>query len=140
MAEAVKASFQFERFKIPNFTYNESTKAEVTLNLVLTPKGYYNKGEFMMELNLVARDNDDLESIILTVKSVAFFKFESDLQLKEIPPFFYQNAIAIVFPYLRAFISNLTLQANTGLIILGLLNLSNLQDEFISNTVEASKS
>lgn len=49
-----------------------------------------------------------------------------NLKCKEdIPEFFYSNSIAIMFPYLRAFVSLVTMQANFGEpIVLPLLNLS----------------
>ncbi|MDB5153047.1 MAG: Protein-export protein SecB [Mucilaginibacter sp.] len=136
MAEAMKAAFKFEKFKIPNFSYNESNKPETTLNMEINPKGIYNKGVFDVELEFIARDENNPDFIVLKLKLIATFKFDEAIPLKNIPPFFYQNSIAIVFPYIRAFVSNLTLQANTGLILLGLLNLSNLQQEFIDNTIE----
>ncbi|MBK7039827.1 MAG: protein-export chaperone SecB [Bacteroidetes bacterium] len=55
--------------------------------------------------------------------------------LVEIPTFFYKNCIAIIFPYLRAFLSTLTLQANVKPLILPLMNLSGLEKPLIENTV-----
>ncbi|EXZ22215.1 pretranslocase subunit SecB family protein, partial [Bacteroides fragilis str. S13 L11] len=54
--------------------------------------------------------------------------------LAEIPNFFYPNSIAILFPYVRAFVSTLTLQANIKPILLPTLNLSSLQDTLRENT------
>ena len=62
--------------------------------------------------------------------------FSIFLKLNSIPSFFYKNAIAIMFPYVRAFISTLTLQANTKLLNLGLMNLSSLEKPLIENTIE----
>lgn len=138
MAEAISAAFKFEKFKIPNFFYDESSKDETTLNLDITPRGNYKNGIFNVEVNLTAWDCEERINVILRVKCIATFQFVNAIALNEIPSYFYQNSIAIVFPYIRAFISNLTLQANTGLIILGLLNLSNLERVLIENTVDAS--
>ena len=47
---------------------------------------------------------------------------------------FISNSIAILFPYVRAFVSTLTLQANIKPILLPTLNLSSLQDILRENT------
>ena len=46
----------------------------------------------------------------------------------EIPDFFYPNSLAIIFPYIRAFVSTLTLQANVRPIVLPTVNLMGLTD------------
>lgn len=38
--------------------------------------------------------------------------FESARTLEDIPDYFYANSIAILFPYVRAFVSTVSLQAN----------------------------
>jgi len=40
-----------------------------------------------------------------------------------------------MFPYIRAFVSTLTLQANTKLLKLGLMNLSELEEPLKKNTI-----
>ena len=52
---------------------------------------------------------------------------------------FYKNSLAIIFPYIRAFISTLTLQSNAGLIILPTLNLTHLEKPFRENTKEVEE-
>jgi len=138
MSQAKIASFDFEKFIIPNFSYNDSNNRESSLNLNFTPKGrYYQKSaQFELELDFWANENDEANKNVIYVKLIATFKFNIAGTLLDIPPFFYKNAIAIVYPFIRTFISTLTLQANTGLILLGLMNLSSLEKELIDNTTE----
>ena len=56
------------------------------------------------------------------------------IEFNDIPGFFYPNSIAILFPYIRAFVSTLTLQANVTPIVLPTLNLTNLQEKLKKNT------
>jgi len=56
--------------------------------------------------------------------------------MEDIPDFFYKNSIAILFPYLRAYLSLVTTQANVPGIILPTYNLSGLEEELRSNTTE----
>jgi preprotein translocase subunit SecB len=136
MSETQAAAFRFEKYRIPEFSYTNSNKNKTTLSLDITPRGVYNKGNFDVEINVKAFDSENPEVLILTLKCIATFKFEDETPLASIPAYFYKNSIAIVFPYLRAFVSTLTLQANTGLIQLGLLNLSGLEKELLDNTTE----
>jgi preprotein translocase subunit SecB len=129
MEEVQKAAFSFEHFKVPKFSYNENNDNGSDLKLGLEPRGTYNSktGEFILNLNFISHNEDNLGNFIFELNSIAVFKFESNIKYSEIPNYFYKNAIAIMFPYLRAFASTLTLQANTKLLKLGLMNLSDLE-------------
>lgn len=138
MSEVQAAAFKFEKYRIPEFSYTNSNKTKTNLGISIDPKGTYSKGNFDVEINVRAIDSENPEVLILTLKCIATFKFEEEVSLASIPSYFYKNSIAIVFPYLRAFVSTLTLQANTGLIQLGLLNLTGLEKELLDNTIELS--
>ena len=135
MEEVQKAAFSFEQFKVSQFSYNENNDNGSGLKIGLEPKGTYNSktGEFILNLNFISHNEDNLDNFIFQLNSIAVFKFESNLDYSKIPNFFYKNAIAIMFPYLRAFISTLTLQANTKLLKLGLMNLSGLEEPLKEN-------
>lgn len=143
MKEAQRAAFSFEGFKIPAFQYRESEIPSEQLSILLDPHGIFNpiEGQFQLQLLFKGFHGDDPEkNVVIVVDLLAHFKFESPIRFDEIPPFFYPNAIAIVFPYLRAFISTLTLQANTKLVKLPLLNLSDLVETFKNQTKVISDS
>ncbi len=133
MIEAEKAAFSFVQFKIPNFEYNEANHTGSDVKIGFNPSGEYNQstGEFDLILSFITQEE---ENIIFELTAKGLFKFESALKLSEIPDYFYKNAIAIMFPYVRAFISTLTLQANTKLLRLGLMNLSELEKPLKENT------
>lgn len=62
--------------------------------------------------------------------------FENVSSFDEIPTYFYRNAIAIIFPYVRAFISTVTLQSNIPPVILPTMNLSSLESPLKENTIK----
>ncbi|MFK5878719.1 MAG: protein-export chaperone SecB [Flavobacteriaceae bacterium] len=134
MEKPKKASFSLKKFKVPNFSYNES-KGNPELNLSIDVKGDYFKenGKYKLYLEFKGSNSVD-QSLIIEVNAVGIFKFSETIAAKDIPEYFYANAIAIIFPYVRSFISTLTLQANTGLIMLDTLNLSNLKEALRQNT------
>lgn len=137
MVEIKSAAFKFIRFQIPDFSYNESGKKESLLKLDFVPKGKYCQadGIFKLDLEFSGNEDDEEGKQIIYAKCVAFFEFEKDLPFIDIPNYFYKNAIAIVFPYIRSFVSTMTLQANSGLIMLSLMNLSSLEEPLIKNTI-----
>ena len=136
--EATSAAFKFVGFKIPLFRYCESEKRDqVNLKIDFQPTGRYYKADKTFEITLdVIGIDEDTNKEVLFVQSLSSFVFESQSDLADLPPYFYRNAIAIIYPYLRSFVSTLTLQANAGILILGLLNLSSLEGPLRKNTIE----
>lgn len=136
MAEVKSAAFKFKRFKIPEFSYLETSKPDEILKLDFIPFGKYSleDGIFELQLDFYAYEEGEKENRTLYVKFLGYFEFEKGLPFNEIPGYFYKNAIAIIFPYIRSFVSTLTLQANANILLLGLMNLSNLESDLIKNT------
>lgn len=138
MITSEKASFSLDSFKVPKFSYDEGNDNGSNIKIGFSPSGKYNSsnGEFELTLLFISHEEEEIESVIFQLTAIAVFKFDRNLKLSEIPSYFYMNAIAIMFPYLRAFISTLTLQANTKLMNLGLMNLSKLEKPLRENTIE----
>jgi preprotein translocase subunit SecB len=136
MLKAQKAAFSFHSFKVPRFSYDEGSHDGSELKLGFDPKGKYNSstGEFELTLLFLTHDASAPSRVIFELTAIAVFKFDSPISITEIPQFFYKNAIAIMFPYVRAFVGTLTLQANTKLLNLGLMNLSALEKPLMENT------
>ena len=106
-------------------------------NPEFTPKGEYVQSEGLYNLDFIFKaweKGEEQSNPKILVNCVASFKFKENISLAEIPNFFYPNSIAILFPYVRAFVSTLTLQANIKPILLPTLNLSSLQDILRENT------
>lgn len=132
MKEAV---FSLKSYSIVKATLNlENIPAECTFDLDFEPSGVYELGSGGYTLSLVfkAKYNNDIEAV--NIKVVATYQFKDVLKLDEIPPYFYSNSIAIIFPYIRAFVSTITLQANVSPIMLPTLNISALENVLRSNT------
>lgn len=72
----------------------------------------------------------------IELRCTSTFKFQEMIEMDSIPDFFYNNSIAILFPYVRAYLSLVTTQANIPGIILQTLNLSSLGGELKKNTTQ----
>ena len=135
MNETKKASFDFENYKINSFSFNDVDNDHSELSVKFEPKGEYDtkSGLFILTFSFKAFLNDG-KSELLNVILKANFKFREVVSLEDIPSYFYRNSIAIVFPYLRAFVTTLTAIGNTKPLILPVLNLTGLEQPFKDNT------
>ena len=132
-----KAAFSFEKFKINEFSFKEPSISSDGLGIKFEPSGKHYEEEGRFELSIIFKgiEGEETSQPIIDINMTAYFKFSSPIKHAEIPLYFYRNAIAIVFPYLRAFTSSLTIQANIRPVILPILNLSSLEDPLKQNTV-----
>lgn len=105
-------------------------------NVDVKPSGVYDEttGEYFLQFVFLGRLGEKEGAPRVETQCKALFKFGSPLKLEDIPSYFYANSIAILFPYVRAFLSTVTLQANIQPVILPTYNLSSLKDSLIENT------
>jgi preprotein translocase subunit SecB len=136
-----KAVFSFKEYKFLKVEMDLFDLKFSTIELDIEPKGVFNlaskkyKLEFVFKAFEEGNDGENKKQIIL-VQCIADFEFNEISSFEEIPDYFYSNSIAIVFPYIRAFISTITLQANIPPIIIPTMNLTSLQEKLKSNTKE----
>lgn len=107
------------------------------VSLSFEPSGVFNpeKKSFDMVFRFTAKSAEsNSDNVAVEVLVNAQFVFKDIDKLQDIPDFFYPNAIAILFPYVRAFVSTLTLQANVPPFIIPTMNLVALKNDFKRNT------
>ena len=136
MSQSIKPA----AFSLRGYNFNKvhmdlsSLRPDSEYGISIQPKGAYrpSTGEFDLSFLFVANVNDIQ---VISVNCIAKFVFNSAIPFSEIPDYFYANSIAIIFPYIRAFVSTVTLQANVLPLIIPTLNLTNLQKQLADNTV-----
>ena len=135
MPDIETAQFRFINYKISEFSFKASEGKNVEMNINLSPSGEYNIKDGVYKLYIIIKCTvADTSNDYINIKMSADFQFKEAIPVDKIPPFFYQNSIAIVFPYIRAFISTLTLQSNAGLVAIPIANLTGLETTLKSNT------
>tara|TARA_R110002050_G_scaffold300768_1_gene472373 strand:+ start:4731 stop:5150 length:420 start_codon:yes stop_codon:yes gene_type:complete len=131
----VQAPFRFKNFIIAesNIKIEPDTIAN-NIDINIEPKGiiFQEKKIFEIQLLILLKSEDGLE---VSVKMIGFFEFKDVLQTENIGNYFYVNAPAIIFPYLRSYISALTALSGCKTIILPPMNMSSLGKKLESNTV-----
>jgi preprotein translocase subunit SecB len=131
-----KAAFQIINYQFDKVQIDLNNHINSDLSLAFDTKGIFDVNTSTFELRFkvkVANDNN-LDKPFVEISCKGNFKFENVATLEEIPAFFYRNGIAILFPYVRSYLSLVTTQANVPGIILPTLNLSNLETELKNNT------
>jgi preprotein translocase subunit SecB len=130
-----KAAFSIINYQFDRVQIDLNNHKSKELSLAFDTSGIYDKEASTFELSFVVKvTNNEAKNPFAEISCKGTFKFENVNSLEEIPEFFYRNSIAILFPYVRAYLSLVTTQANVPGVILPTLNLSNLEIELRSNT------
>lgn len=129
------ATFTLKSYRFLQVSMDFETQEGATLSVSFDPNGEYCKANGEYKLRLITRVSSEEKEFISTTLQVVF-GFTEPIELSEIPDYFYPNCMAIVFPYVRSFLSTLSLQANVPPIILPIINFSDLQGVLKRNTKE----
>jgi preprotein translocase subunit SecB len=131
------AAFSIVNYQFDKVNIDLEHQQTDELNLGFDTKGVFINDSKSFELTFIVQVKNDNESKpFITIRCKGLFKFENINSFEEIPDFFYRNSIAILFPYVRAYLSLVTTQANVQGIILPTMNLSNLEGELRKNTIQ----
>jgi preprotein translocase subunit SecB len=129
------AKFQFKGFFI-NRSLIEQSGNEVSQDISISfdPKGIVNKEQKTYQLQLGAKIEDKTKALNVEIEAVANFIFDTQIDEDTLKSMFFINAPALLFPYLRAYISSLTALSGLKPITLPTLNLTGLGKDLERNT------
>lgn len=129
-----KAGFQFDGFKISRSLIEIKGKGSQELTVEIIPRAVLNNLEntFVLEMNVSIVD--DSGNIKIEIMLEGLFKIVE--RNENLNSFLFTNAPAIMFPYIRAYISSLTALSGATTITLPTLNLSGLKEKIAENFEE----
>lgn len=129
------AAFSFQSYQVNKFSYTNPQTEEQSINIEFQLSGVLKSTEniYLLTIEFNATYGDE-GKVFSNIVSEGIFKFTEPVQIDSIPEYFYANSIAILFPYLRAFITTLTAVANIKPLILPTLNLGSLAKPLKDNT------
>lgn len=119
-------AFSFIKYFVSesHITFDETKEISDEFNISIKPSGIKDKDIF--KLKLETHISDKHEAYTIFVSMTGLFKFE---EIENISSFFTLNAPAIMFPYIRSYISSLTSISGVDTVIIPTLNLSSLKEE-----------
>lgn len=114
--------FKFEGYKIISsaITIGKNELGE-SFDFDFNMDGEYSKPIFSLIMHVAIEDTNKMAKVDVSLE--ATFKVDTD-NVKDFNSFLYVNAPAIVFPYLRAYVSALTSLSGVNTIVLPTLNLT----------------
>lgn len=126
------SGFQFKGFLIKKSLIVINSSQNLDLSIKFNPSGFLDKKNSTFKLLLdiiISEKNNELN---IEVSSEWTFSY-NDLNDESLNNFLYLNAPAILFPYLRAYITSLTALSGVSPIVLPTLNLSGLKNDLEKN-------
>ena len=134
-----QAAFSLKGYAFPKAVLNlRSLSKKSTMEPVFKVKGTYYEKSKEYHLSFIFKAVEEKGEELVSVVCDAVYEFIHIEKYEDVPSFFFANAIAILFPYVRAFVSTLTLQANYAPLVLPTMNLSSLADMLKEKTTRVS--
>jgi preprotein translocase subunit SecB len=129
-----KAPIQFLTFKVieSHIVFNKTADFKIDINI--NPKGtvFKSLNQFNLQLFVDIKDVDDNFKINIVTDSIFSYPEDADIA-SYMESLFIVNAPAIIFPYIRAYISSLTALSGMPTLNLPTLNLSQVGENLKGN-------
>ena len=130
-----KAVFKLDRYHFTKASLDFNIPNDAELNISFNPCGVFHSKEARYDLVFdVTVGCNETNTEVIKVSCEASFSFGNKFSIAEIPEYFYPNCLAIIFPYVRAFVSTISLQANVQPVVLPTINLMGLTEELKERT------
>lgn len=142
MENTKRASFSLEKYYFSEVYIDMNHRTSEELFVDFSPSGEFIESEKKYTLSFIFSafsSDEEGTTPFLQVKCIGVFNFKDVNSIDDVPEFFYRNSIAILFPYIRAYTSMVTNQANFFQIMLPTLNLTSLEKPLKENTKVVKK-
>lgn len=132
--ENIKSILIFEKYVVDKITFIRNEKCDLTqkpriqFSISKNIKRIENKMEVTLETKIFENAEDNNYPFEMQVQVTGFFIVENDSKIN-----FEPNAIAILYPYIRAIVSTYTANANVNSLILPAINVNALLEQEKNN-------
>lgn len=131
------SAFKFVSFIIEESWFKQKPGKKEKFELSILPKGTLHKTKKIFQLDLFVEVTESNENLNAKIHAIGIFNFKGVVNKEELKTYFFLNAPAIVFPYVRAHVATLSALSGSGeLINLPPLNIASLRKELEENTIE----
>lgn len=129
-----KSELQFDGYLIKKsiISIDADDVGNLDLSISFNPSAVLDKAKSTFKLLLEVAISDIDKKLTINISSEGFFIYKN-INEDGLNNFLYLNAPAILFPYIRAYISSLTTLSGISSVILPTLNLSSLKEDLEKN-------
>lgn len=132
-----ESKFQFKDFSIiRSLIERKEEESSKKISLGFAPKGIINKKNSSFRLQLGVKIEDENKTFNIEIEAFANYNFENKIALGSLNNLFFVDAPALLFPYIRAYISTLTNLSGFEPVNLPTLNMARLGEDLKKNTIE----
>ena len=128
-----QARFQFLSYLIDqvsiNFTGKQLSKE---MEFAINPEGKFNQEEKKFELIMSVIVNDKEHNMDLNMRIRGFFSYDGD-DIGELKSFIGINSPAILFPYIRSYVTNITALGGLSPVIMPTLNMKGVGEKLVQS-------
>lgn len=137
MSDVQEATFRFVNFFVRQSHFELNRQGEFRINVNFNPTGLIFKSLNQFQLQMLVDITEESEMFKITLDTVSLFEFDKDADIEAYKnSLFIANAPAIAFPYIRAYIANLTTQSGIFNVTLPTLNMGGLSEVLKANIKE----
>ena len=128
-----QSQLNFINFVVPKFMFEK--KNVESDNFEILPKAVISRKNNQFHINVDVEITNLNNSLVLTMVCVGMFKYNTDDE-NLLLSFMSLNGPAIVFPYIRSFISSMSSLSGFETITLPTLNLSGYREQLIKDLID----
>ncbi|CAL2091380.1 conserved protein of unknown function [Tenacibaculum sp. 190524A02b] len=130
-----EAKLEFKNFIVSNFEFEKFPKNTEEDIFYIIPNAAISRKKKQFHINIIFEMLDIENHFQLRMVCTGIFEYNTENQ-EELTSYLSINGPAIIFPYIRSFISNFTALSGLDTVTLPTLNLSGFRDDIIENLIE----
>lgn len=130
----MKSQLHFKNFVVPKFQF-EKKEIEIESTFELNPQAIISRSKKQFHVNIEIELFDKENQLFFKMISVGIFHYDTTNE-KDLLDFMSINGPAIIFPYIRSFISSFTALSGFDTVTLPTLNLSGFKEDMIKNLID----
>lgn len=129
-----KSGFRLDQFFVTNFAINRKPVDQGEVEFNISPYGVVEPVSKTFTVQLTVDVKDHSGSFDIHLIAVGIFEFKDMEDPENISNYFYVNAPAIMFPYVRSYISTVTALSGLNAVNLPVMRLTKLEKALRENT------
>lgn len=133
----MKSHLNFINFVVPKFLFEKLPIEKEEDSFEIKPQAVINREKGQFHINMDIEINDSENSFSLKMFAVGIFDYEVEKD-EFLLTFMSVNGPAIIFPYIRSFISSFTSLSGFDTITLPTLNLSGFKEDILKNLIDVN--